>query len=425
MIFMFQQISSESNVPMLWYKIAITILVGLLVGIERERDKKSSKLFAGVRTYPLIATLGFIAAFVTSFTSYAVYAAIFLVFGLLVAISYYFSSLKGGIGGTSEITHFLVFLLGSLIFWNYILLASATAIVIVIFLTFKSEFRTFAGKVDDEDIYAVIKFALITVIILPLLPDQTYGPFNVLNPRKIWYMVILISAISFVGYILFKLLGANKGIFLLSILGGTASSTATTLSFAGQSKVLGSLSKNLAAGSVLASSVMFPRILFIIFLFDYNFAASLFWPMIIFTVVGAVSSYLVWDKSDSKQAHDIELTNPFKLMFAIKFGLLFGAILFVSAAANHYFGNEGVYYSSIFGGLADLDAMALSMVDMVQKLIPLHVASVSIIIASTMNTIVKTLIATTLGSKELRKYSFIGFLPILLVTIGYLVIEFI
>ncbi|GBD90175.1 hypothetical protein BMS3Abin04_00892 [bacterium BMS3Abin04] len=424
MIFLLQShISAEHNIPMLWYKIAITILIGLLVGIERERDKKSSKIFAGVRTYPLIAILGFLAAFVTSFTSYIVYAAIFSVFGLLVIISYYFSSLKGGIGGTSEVTHFLVFLMGSLIFWNYILLASAIVIVVEVFLTFKSEFRAFAGKVDNEDIYAIIKFLIITIIILPLLPNETYGPFDVLNPRKIWYMVVLISGISFVGYILFKLLGANKGIFLLSILGGTASSTATTLSFAGQSKEIPGLSRNLAAGSVLASSVMFPRILFIIFLFNYKFAAELFLPMLIFTLVGAASSYFVWDKKGAQQAHEVNLTNPFKLMFAIKFGLLFGAILFVSAAANHYLGNEGVYYSSVFGGLADLDAMALSMVDMVQKLIPLKVAAVSIIIASTMNTVVKTFIATTLGSKELKKSAIIGFTPILIVTIIYLIFE--
>ncbi len=424
---LFQQlISSEENVPMLWYKIAIVILIGLLVGIERERGKKpSAKTFAGVRTYPLISILGFLSAFIASFTTYIVYAAVFFIFGLLVIISYYFSSKTGGIGGTSEITHFIVYLLGSLVFWNYVLLAGAVAVVLVTFLTFKSEFRALAGKVENEDIFAAIKFAIITIIILPLLPDQTYGPFDVLNPRKIWYMVVLISTISFVGFILFKLIGANKGIFLLSVLGGIASSTATTTSFAGQSKNMPHLSRNLAAGSVLASSIMFPRILVILGVLNFEFAESLIVPVTIFTIVGLIVSRMIWSRKGAMVAQDIELQNPFRVLFAIKFGILFGIILFVSAAANQYFGHEGIYYTSFFAGIADLDAIALSLVDMVEKTIPIDVASNAIIIAFGMNTLVKAVIASTMGSKELRKYAILGFTPVLISTIIYFVVIFI
>ncbi len=424
---LFQQlISSEENVPMLWYKIAIVILIGLLVGIERERGKKpSAKTFAGVRTYPLISILGFLSAFIASFTTYIVYAAVFFIFGLLVIISYYFSSRTGGIGGTSEITHFIVYLLGSLVFWNYVLLAGAIAVVLVTFLTFKSEFRALAGKVENEDIFAAIKFAIITIIILPLLPDQTYGPFDVLNPRKIWYMVVLISTISFVGFILFKLIGANKGIFLLSVLGGIASSTATTTSFAGQSKNMPHLSRNLAAGSVLASSIMFPRIWVILAVLNYDFADSLIVPVTVFTIIGLAVSRMVWSKKSAMVAQDIELQNPFRVMFAIKFGILFGIILFVSAAANQYFGHEGIYYTSFFAGIADLDAIALSLVDMVERTIPVEVAANAVIIAFGMNTLVKAVIASTMGSKDLRKYAIWGFAPVLISTIVYLLIIFI
>ncbi len=424
---LFQQlISSEENVPMLWYKIAIVILIGLLVGIERERGKKpSAKTFAGVRTYPLISILGFLSAFIASFTTYIVYAAVFFIFGLLVIISYYFSSKTGGIGGTSEITHFIVYLLGSLVFWNYVLLAGAVAVVLVTFLTFKSEFRALAGKVENEDIFAAIKFAIITIIILPLLPDQTYGPFDVLNPRKIWYMVVLISTISFVGFILFKLIGANKGIFLLSVLGGIASSTATTTSFAGQSKNMPHLSRNLAAGSVLASSIMFPRIWVILAVLNFEFAESLIIPVTIFTIIGLVVSRMIWSRKGAMVAQDIELQNPFRVLFAIKFGILFGIILFVSAAANQYFGHEGIYYTSFFAGIADLDAIALSLVDMVEKTIPVEVASNAIIIAFGMNTLVKAVIASTMGSKELRKYAILGFTPVLIATIIYFIVIFI
>ncbi|OGU56725.1 MAG: hypothetical protein A2V66_04650 [Ignavibacteria bacterium RBG_13_36_8] len=421
------QVTTEADftLPALWQRIVIALLIGLLIGVERERKRKTSEgSFAGIRTFPLISILGFLAALISSFTTIEAYLIIFMSFGILVAISYYFSAKKGGIGGTNEITLLLVFVLGSLVYWGHILLSAALAVILLMFLTLKAEFHTFAGAIEQEDIFATLKFAIITIIILPLLPNEAFDPFNVLNPRKIWYMVVLIAGISFVGYVLFKLIGAKRGIQVLSILGGLASSTALTLSFTHQSKDIKKYSRNFAAGIVLASTILFPRILIIVFIVNRSLAEALLFPVLLFTTVGIFMSLLIWRKSKSSEMEEVQLTNPFKLMIALKFGLLFAVILFVSSAAQHYLGNKGVYYTSMFAGFADLDAIALTIVDLLKKNLTINVATISIVIAFTANTIVKAGIAYFWGSKELKKYTTIGFSVIVAVLLIYLVVSF-
>lgn len=409
-----------------WYKISISLLIGLLIGIERESKKKSgSHSFAGIRTFPLISLFGFLSALIAGITEFYVYVAMFIVFGALISIAYFFSAKEGKPGGTTEISLILVFLLGSLVYWDYLLVSVAIAVVMLIFLTLKSEFRAFAGRVEQEDFFAAIKFAIITVIVLPLLPDQTYFPLDVFNPRKIWYMVVLIAGISFIGYILFKLIGTKKGIQVLSVLGGLASSTALTLSFTSRSKEAEPLSRNFAAGIILASTIMFPRVLLIIIVLNSELGKMLLIPVGIFTVAGVATSYWLWRKDTNPEITDFKLSNPFKLMFAVKFGIVFAIILFVSKAAQVYVGNRGTYITSFFAGFADVDAISLSITELTGNTISLTVAFYSIIIACIANTFVKGFIASMFGSKELRKYSLRGFGVMIVVILSYMAINLI
>lgn len=404
-------------------KMVVAILIGLLMGIERERDRGvDEKTFAGVRTFPLISLFGFLSAFIASFTVIWVFVAAIFIYGLLVAISYYFSASKGHYGSTSETSYLLSFILGSLVFWGHILIAAILAVVITTFLSSKSYLRKFAGKVEKEDIYATLKFALITIIILPLLPDRTFGPFDVLNPSKIWIMVVLISGLSFTGYILFKIVGTEKGILLLSLLGGLASSTAATLSLTQRSKDVPALSKNLAGGIILASSIMFPRVLIIIFLLNSELGISLLMPFGIFMITGFIVSFILIHYSKKSATNEIKLSNPFYVMTALKFGLVFGLILFATGAAQHYLGEDGIFYAGLLGGLVNFDAVALSMSDMAASSVQLTVASTAVLLASMTNTIVKMIIASTLGARDLRKYSLYGFSPLLVVIIVVILI---
>lgn len=407
----------------IWYRIFVAVLIGLLIGVERESTKQAAKnYFAGIRTVPLISIFGFLAALIATKVGVYIFIAFFLIFGLLIAISYFFSSQTGEIGGTTEMTYLIVFVLGALAYWDYLLLAGSIAVLTAVFLTFKTELRNFAGKLEEEDLYAAIKFALITVIILPLLPDETYDPFNVLNPRQIWYFVVLIAGINFVGFVLFKLIGAKQGIQLLSVFGGLASSTALTITFAQRSKNAESLSRSFAAGILLASTIMFPRILLIIFIIAPELISSLVLPVIVFSIAGIVISFFLWIKKDSTSLKEIDLYNPFSLKFAVKFGLIFTVVLFASAAAQEYFGSRGIYITSFISGFANMDAVALTISDLIKNTIDKEVGITALVIAFISNTIIKGVITSFFGTKQLRKYSLIGFAGLVVVMLIYLVI---
>ena len=424
MLMQFQSITAiNNNLAWLFQKIAIAILIGIFIGVERERKKKpGEKYFGGIRTFPLVALFGFLSALIASFTQIYLYGFFFLLFGVTISISYYFAAERGEIGGTTEIALFIVFILGSLVYWEMLIVSAAIAIVVQIFLAFKTELRTFAGEVNQEDIIASIKFLVLTIIILPILPNKEFGPFNAFNPHKIWLIIILIATVSFSGYILFKIIGTNKGIFLLALLGGIASSTALTLSFTYRSKEIKDLSRNLASGIILASSIMFPRLLFIIFVANQKMINNLILPFMFFMSVGIITSVFIW-KKNSKQMDDIVISNPFKIMFAMKFGLVFILILFFAKVSQYYFGDQGVYVSGFFSGFADLDAIALSLAELSRKVISENLAADTLILATFANTIVKLVIPVVAGSKDLRKYSAIGFAPLLLSIIIYFILS--
>ncbi|HVO75499.1 MAG TPA: MgtC/SapB family protein [Ignavibacteriaceae bacterium] len=399
----------------LMQKLAIAILIGAFIGLEREHSRpENEKAFAGIRTFPLISIFGFLAALVSAITTPWIYFALFLGFASLVVASHIFSAKEGKMGTTTEVTAFIVFILGSLVLWNFVIIAAVIGVIVTIFLTLKIQLHEFVGKVNSEDIYAALKLAIITVVILPLLPNQTYGPFNVLNPRLIWYMVIFISGIGFIGYLLIKIYGENKGIVISGLLGGMISSTAVAVSFSRKSKEQNELSLNFAAGIILASTIMFPRIFFIVLVFNNSLIGKIWIPLLISTAAGLAASYILSKKFIRKHHHKIEFKNPFELKSALIFGLIFAAVVFISKAAQIYLGTGGIYAASAIGGLTSVDAIILTL----SRLSGLseNTAAAGIIIAAVANTIAKGIIASILGTDSLRKYVITGLGIITLIT---------
>jgi len=419
-------VSTDVSVVVLlqFEKAGAALLVGALVGLERERSiPDSSKLFAGIRTFPLISLLGFLSMFLGDVVSIGLFIALASGFMALVLLSYVFSARDGYYGATSEIAAILVFVFGALIQREIYALAIASSVILTLFLTLKSPLQAFIGKVQEEDIYATLKFSIITAIILPILPDQTMGPLNVLNPRQIWYMVILIAGISFLGYLLVKLLGSEKGIPLTGLLGGLVSSTAVTLSFSQKSKTAPDLGRTFASAIVLACSIMYPRILVEVAVVNRPLFEFM-WPFIaILTATGIGASIFLLFGSKKRRERDVpvELKNPFELMSAIKFGLIFAIILFVSKAAQLYWGNNGVYLAAGLAGLTDVDAITLSMANLAKSTISETTATTSILIAVVVNTIVKSGIAISLGAASLRRYTLPGFTAVLLAGISIII----
>ncbi len=405
-------------------KLVVAILIGLLIGLEREHNKPKEELvFGGVRTYTLISIYGFLSAFIAVNTVYYLYIVFSVSIVILVSLSFYFGFKKGFIGGTTEITAMLVFVLGSMIYWDFILISVITAVIVTVFLSLKKELHSFAGRIDSQDIFATLKFCIVTLIILPILPDKEFGPLKILNPHHIWYMVVLIAGISFVGYLLFKVIGTKRGIQLLSIMGGLASSTATTLSFTERSREAPMLSKNFAAAIIIASTIMFPRVLLIIYILNAELGKGLFVPVAIIATVGVITSIIMWRSTEKTQIESIKINNPFKIFTAIKFGIIFAVILFVSKASLVFFGNAGIYFTSLIGGFADVDAVALSIAQLAGNNLSGALAVRLIIIAMLSNTVVKALITVFLGCSDLKKYTIVGFLPMIIAGLLYIVVS--
>jgi len=416
-----------TNIELL-YRFGAALALGLLVGLEREysyADESQARLFGGARTFPLIALTGCTAALVASeITPWFFPVAFAAVTGLVLA-AYTATAAKGDIGLTTEITSLVVFLCGALVYWDYILLAAAVTVTTTALLSLKTALHNLTKRISQQDIYATLKFAIITVIILPILPNRTYGPLDVLNPQQIWLMVVFISGISFFGYVLIKLVGPRQGIGLTGLLGGLVSSTAVTLSFSQRSQEESHLARPFTLAITIASTTMFIRVLFEASVLNPALARRLVIPMLAAAGVGLAACVYLWFAEHTNEKGEVAVSNPFELGPAIKFGLLFAVILFISKAAQVYLGNAGVYLSSIVAGLTDVDAITLSMSRLAgEATIPQVTAARAIVLAAMSNTAVKAGIAATMGASSLRRYVLPIFALILItgVAVAFLVV---
>ncbi len=380
----------------------VALALGILIGLEREyaRYRKRGHDYAGIRTFPLIALFGALAAyFGHSISVWILIAAIFLI-GLLIVLAYFMIS-KGSsahFGATSEIAGFLTFFIGMLCYHGEIRFAVILAVVITIILYTRSLLHHFAEKMKKEEMADTLKFALIAFVILPLLPNQGYGPYEIFNPFIIWLMVVFISGISFFGYILMKWFG-EKGIALAGILGGLISSTAMTTSFAQRSKKEKKIFRALVLGVILANSLMFIRIIIEVFVLNRNLIPKVLPPLSILIVVSAIFSYFLWKKSKKVQGK-IKLSSPFTLTQALKFGAFFAVILALVKLADVYLSSKGVYLVSFISGFADVDAITVSLSQLAQDTLSLETARNGIILAALTNVGVKGGIAYFLGGKD-------------------------
>lgn len=406
-----------------FYRFAVALGIGLLVGIQRESayDEPESRLFAGVRTFALISLAGYSAALASDYMVSALpFVGIILVLGVLLALSYHGDVRGGKPGMTTEVATLVTFVTGAMCYWDLLPLAAALSVTVTALLTLKHQFRAFSHAVTREDIYAMLKFAVISIIILPILPNQAFGPppFDVVNPYKIWLMVVFISGISFLGYVLIKAVGAQRGIGLTGLLGGIASSTAVTLSFAQRSRDNKDLARPFALAIIVAWTVMFVRVIAVLFTLNQLLALRVLWPMLAAMVAGLAYSVYLYFVQRTAQKETMQFVNPFELGPAVKFGLIYTVILIVSKVAQVYFGDTGVYISSFVSGLADVDAIALSMVDLTQTGgLDLTVGARAVVIAAMANTLFKGGFALSTGSPALRKALWPGLVLMLVVGI--------
>lgn len=390
----------------------IALLIGALVGIEREKHKNNSHpgSFAGVRTYILFAQLGAVSAWLSVHlqTPWLFIAALSAV-AVIVLCAYYLENKTKAmaLGLTSELSAITVCLLGGAVILGFAEIAVSLAIFTSAILAFREPLHGLISKIGADDLYAGLKLLIASFIVLPLLPNEAIDPWQALNPYKLWLLVILISALSLVGYIAVRSLGSVKGTMITALTGGLVSSTAMTLSFARSSQTENDTgaANRLAAGILVSWLVMFGRVILIVTAISVPLMQQLLWPLVglaLVTAVLAMAFFLASHRLQSASvATAVPVTNPFSLWSAIQFALLFALVLLLVKLAEHYAPGQGLYWLAALAGLTDVDAISLSLADYASRGESVQLAATAIGIAILSNSLVKTVMVWVAGAHNL------------------------
>ena len=393
--------------------LGIAFGLGLLVGLQRE---KANSELAGVRTFTLIAILGVLAGFLSRDyqNPYILPVLGVALTSLLVAAN--FIKIKvftnPDVGQTTEVAALLMFAIGAYLVMGDRVLGIVIGVSMSVLLYVKERLHGFINRLQEKDLSAIMTFAGISLVVLPILPNKTYGPYNVLNPQNIWLMITLIVGLSVLGYFIYKFVGKKLGIISNGVLGGLISSTATTVSYARKTVDTASISKMAAFVITVASAISLARVMVEIGVVIPEKLPVILLPLMVeFVVMALICLGMFYSiNKDSKDDTMPEPENPAEFKSALVFGLLYGAILLAVAFANEEFGDDALYIVAIISGLTDVDAITLSL----SQLIKIDALNVStgwklILLASLSNLAFKGVMAGILGTKQLAKWIALSF----------------
>lgn len=378
--------------------------IGLLVGLQKER---AASPLAGLKTFALVSVFGAVAALISRsagpwiLVSGLVAITVLLVMGNLMSVK------KGDInpGLTTEVAMVLTFLIGALVVIGPREAAIVLGATLAMLLHLRQELKSWVARLSDRDMRAIMQFVVVTLIVLPVLPNRTYGPYDVLNPREIWWMVVLIVGLNLVGYGAFRLMGARAGTVLAGVLGGVVSSTATTMSYARHTRTHEAASSAAAVIVWIASGVVFIRVLLEIGAVAPAFLPVAAGPIAVMLVVFAVGAAVAWRKSGkAPRESPLEPANPSELKTAVMFAALYATVLFAVAAAQDVLGDAGLFAAAALSGLTDIDAITLSTSQLVtRRLVDPDTGWRLIMVATMSNMMFKFGLVASLGSRALAK----------------------
>ena len=382
----------------LFQRLGIALGLGLIVGLQRER---SGSPLGGFRTFPLATLFGSVSGLIAMrFGAWPIAAGLVVVAALLIMGNLERQERDAGL--TTEVSMLLMYLVGALVMFGPVSVAVIIGGTVAVLLHFKPEMHSIARRLEDPDFRAIMQFVLITLVILPILPNQAYGPYQVLNPFKIWLMVVLIVGISLGGYIIYKFFGQKAGTLVGGILGGLISSTATTVSYARRTSKAPEASALAALVIMVASTIVFARVLILIGASAPEFLRVAAGPIGTVAVGLAVLCIAVWWLSGREATQMPEQGNPSELKAALIFAGLYALVLLAVAWAKETFGTQGVYVVAILSGLTDMDAITLSLSEMVhRKQIDATSGWRLILVAAMSNLVFKAGTVAMLGSKRL------------------------
>jgi uncharacterized membrane protein (DUF4010 family) len=394
------------------FEFAIALFIGALVGIEREKklETQGERGIGGLRTFILFAQAGAVAAWLSQRlqTPWIFIGTGALVTAILVAGYLAYTRKREEFGLTTEVAALVVYLLGGTTLLGSPQLAVALGITTSALLAYKEPLHATVERLGRDDLYAGLKLLIATFIVLPVLPDRTLDPWDALNPYKMWWLVILISGLSLVGYAATRALGSGRGVAVTALFGGLVSSTAVTLSLARRSReeaARPALASTLAAGILIAWAIMFLRVGAVVGALDWGLFGRLAPPLLLSALLTlAPIAPTLRSLFRAASAEEVPLRNPFSLTSAIRFAAIFAVVLLLVKITQRYAPASGLYLVAALAGLTDVDAISLSMATGARgETIPPQVAGGAILIALLSNTLVKLGLAWTLGAPGLRR----------------------
>lgn len=392
------------------YHLGIALALGFIVGMERswkDRESPDKLLSAGIRSFALASLLGGVGVLLAETWGVWILAALFLGLSGLVGISYWTTAQASkDFGITTELSLLLTFTLGCLAVGGSEVEAVAIATLTSVILGFKEALHRPFESLSRDELTATLKLLLIAAVALPLLPNDAVGPWQAIQPRAIGLLVLLIAGISYVGYFAVRLLGSRAGLLLTGLLGGLASSTAVTVTFARIARSGKEPIALLATAIALANGTMVPRLLMEVAVVNRSLALAIAPGVMLLALVPLIAGILVaWRLPQGNRSAELPLKNPIDLRTALFYGALLTVLAVVVRAVEIWFGQGGIYALAAVSGMADVDAVSISLAQAVNSGLALTVAARGVFIAVLMNTGFKVVLAGMIGGRLLAQWS--------------------
>ncbi len=383
--------------------------LGALIGLERQWERQAGHpekhVAVGMRTFTLWALLGAVCAHLSKHGQPLLFSAGLLVMAAWLGVFLFFQSRdKTGAGFTTVATGLLTYLLGGLVVAGEARTALVLTVATLLLLAGKPSLHGISRNLTAEDARMALQFLAVTGAVLPLVPDRDFGPLGAFNPRSIWLMVVIVSGLGFAGYIAVRWLGTSRGIALAGFAGGLASSTATTLGMSKLSRERPELAEDCTLALVIACTIMLWRVEVLVLALSPGLALAVLPDFLLMSLPGVIfAGCRLWCGSGSATTA-AEYRNPLSLKVALQFGALYAIVVFVVKVAASWFGGTGLLVASFISGLTDLDAISLSLSNLLRDgQIPLTLAMQGIVLAAVANSLLKATLASTLGTPVLRR----------------------